>query len=71
MSTWQEQISDPAGLGIDHGEGEDAALRCAPCTLGNHTGTNGTPGCEGDCACPCEGGNAEALHAALHDGWVR
>lgn len=25
MSTWQEQISDPAGLRVDHGEGENAA----------------------------------------------
>lgn len=26
MSTWQEQISDPAGMGVDHGEGENAAM---------------------------------------------
>lgn len=29
-------------------------LRCDPCELGNHTGTNGTSGCEGDeCTCSC------------------
>lgn len=31
-----------------------AAGRCAPCYLGNHTGTNGTPGCRrGHCRCSC------------------
>lgn len=36
----------------------DAAIevRCLPCRNGNHTGTNGTPGCAGDfCRCPCRG----------------
>lgn len=27
MSSWQEQISDPTGLGVDHGEGENATAR--------------------------------------------
>jgi hypothetical protein len=30
VSGWQEQISDPAGLGVDHGEGEQAATRRSP-----------------------------------------
>jgi hypothetical protein len=31
MSTWQEQLSDPAGLGVDHGEneGEDVGSPCS------------------------------------------
>lgn len=28
--------------------------KCERCTMGNHTGTNGTPGCAGgDCGCSC------------------
>lgn len=33
---------------------EASETRCRPCLLGNHTGTNGTPGCAGGgCSCPC------------------
>ena len=38
---------------------------CEPCSLGNHTGTNGTTGCEGeDCACACREGDDQPGNGA-------
>ena len=35
---------------------------CVNCRMGNHTGTNGTPGClDGDCLCPCTSTQTETL----------
>ena len=62
MSTWQEQISDPHGMGVDHGEGEAAAAaKSTQCNIGHHavTAADGSKhGCGGNtggnpCTCRC------------------
>lgn len=41
-------------------------VRCYPCTLGNHSGTNGTPGCTGgSCRCPCR--ILDEFHSLMED----
>lgn len=75
----QDKHSVPSAMGGDNGTGlgnpKEAKKVCRNCTNGNHTGTNGTPGCIGkNCGCsyekcgkearPDTGGKSEESYAA-------
>lgn len=62
---------DHEGLPTRKSRGVTGASRCRNCTNGNHTGTNGTPGCTGkSCSCPCRKRSTSAINLDA-DGTAR
>lgn len=48
------------------------AAKCSNCTNGNHSGTNGTPGCKGgscNCSCQKKGSSRTAAQVVYHESY--
>lgn len=51
-------------------EYEGPESRCTNCSMGNHTGSNGTPGCEGgNCSCGCRKTGSIHTTAIFHESY--
>lgn len=69
-------IYDAGGKAIKVGSRQVTARKCSHCEMGNHSGTNGTPGCSSkSCSCSCgykgnPPGDASTSYAGERKDWT-